>query len=387
MSHDPLRRRLESVRVPDEENARLRALAVVRAGFAERTPAPRRAWFRRAPGLAWALTALVVVALLFTPPGKAVTGWLRDRVAPERVRVEAVRPALGSLPASGSLLVQSPRGAWVVHEDGSKRRLGSYREATWSPKGLFVAATTGSQLVALTPGGQVRWSLPRPRVSAPRWSPSGFRVAYLSGDRLRVVAGDGTGDRSLGARAVAPPAWLPGKLNLLAYAAPDGSVRLVDVDRRELWRSPAGPRPSSLSASGDGLRLLASGPQGLRVLDGQGHELRRSRTPARGAAYAPFGRRYAYVRRSPAGGTDQLVLSSGPRARVLLASPGRLGHFAWSPDGRFIAVAWPSADQWLFVPTGRSGRAITAARIAADFDPGARGPSGEPAPAEWCCSR
>jgi len=114
-----LRRRLEGVDPPDAENARRRAQAVVRAAFAERDPAPRRAWYRPRPAMAWALTALLALALAFTPPGQAVTGWLRDAVVPERVRVEAMRPALERLPAPGALLVQSPGGLWVVRDDGA----------------------------------------------------------------------------------------------------------------------------------------------------------------------------------------------------------------------------------------------------------------------------
>ena len=46
--------------------------------------------------------------------------------------------------------------------DGAKRRLGDYAGAAWSPNGLFVVAWQGRELTALTPGGEVRWSLPGP---------------------------------------------------------------------------------------------------------------------------------------------------------------------------------------------------------------------------------
>jgi Tol biopolymer transport system component len=384
---DPLRRRLEDARVPGADEARERALPVVKTAFAEREVVPRRS--RPAPPLIAALAALALVALAFTPPGEAVTGWVRDRVAPERVRVERPRPALASLPTSGALLVDAPNGSWVVRSDGSKRRLGAYHEPTWSPFGRFVAATHGSQLVAMTPTGQVRWALDRGAVRAPRWSPSGFRVAYLSGKRLRVVAGDGTGDRLVARRAAnAPPAWRPEPAHVLAYAGPDGAVRLADVDRgAELWRSDGGPPPASLSWSADGRRLAAAGHGALRVLDGNGRELVRRRSTALAAEYAPRGRRLALVRRAPRGTTSELVVSSGGRTRVLLASPGRFGRLAWSPDGRWIVVDWTSAGQWLFVPVGQRARPIPAARIAGEFDPGARGPAGEPMPAGWCCGR
>ncbi len=56
---------------------------------------------------------------------------------------EDAKPALRSLPAAGELLVESAQGPWIVRDDGSKRLLGDYDEATWSPRGLFVAVTEG----------------------------------------------------------------------------------------------------------------------------------------------------------------------------------------------------------------------------------------------------
>ena len=53
-----------------------------------------------------------------------------------------------ALPAAGELLVESAQGPWIVHDDGSKRLLGDSDAATWSPHGLFVAATGGRELVA-----------------------------------------------------------------------------------------------------------------------------------------------------------------------------------------------------------------------------------------------
>src|SRR5919108_369433 len=49
----------------------------------------------------------------------------------ETVGIEHAQPALFSLPSPGRLLVASDAGVWVVREDGSKRLLGPYREASW----------------------------------------------------------------------------------------------------------------------------------------------------------------------------------------------------------------------------------------------------------------
>ena len=124
-------------------------------------------------------------------PGRSVVHSLREAVG-----VQHAEPALFSVPTSGDLLVTSRRGLWLVHRDGSKRLLGRYRDATFSPHGLFIAATRANQLVALDPKGNVRWTLARPAPQFPAWTGTrtDTRITYVSNGRLRMVAGDGTGD-------------------------------------------------------------------------------------------------------------------------------------------------------------------------------------------------
>jgi hypothetical protein len=177
-----------------------------------------------------ALLAAVVVAAagLLSPPGRAVLDEIREVVG-----VEQSQPALFSLPAPGQLLVTADSGAWIVERDGSKRLLGRYEEASWSPFGRFVVASRRNELAALTPKGEVRWTLARPDVRFPRWggTRTDTRIAYFSRGELRVVGGDGRGDRLLDAEAaLRAPAWLPGAGHRLAYARPDGSVRIVAAD-------------------------------------------------------------------------------------------------------------------------------------------------------------
>ena len=235
-----LRALLFAVPLPDEADAERRAWEVVRAAYAEREPLPRPRRLLR-PALALAVVAVVAAAAL-SPPGRAVGDWIRDRVAGE----PNAEPALVRLPAPGMLLVSSERGAWVVRGDGSKRLLGAYGGASFSPRGLFVVATAGHRVVATELDGDPRWSLARPgRVGDARWAPTpGFRIAYREGETLRVVDGDGTGDLLL-ARDVAPvaPAWLPrANRTVLAYARADGVSRAVDVDSgEELFRTPGIP--------------------------------------------------------------------------------------------------------------------------------------------------
>ena len=104
------------------------------ASFAERSPVPRRSHWPRVAAVALAVSALVAATV--SAPGRAVLDEIREVVG-----VERAQPALFSLPAPSRLLVSSDQGVWVVQEDGSRRLLGDYREATWSPFGRFVAAT------------------------------------------------------------------------------------------------------------------------------------------------------------------------------------------------------------------------------------------------------
>jgi hypothetical protein len=220
-----VKRELERIEIPGERGARERSWAVVAAAFAEREPQPRRRSWK--PIAAVAIAAAAVAGLL-SPPGRAVLDELREVVG-----VEESAPALFSLPAPGRLLVTADSGAWVVEQDGSKRLLGRYREASWSPFGRFVVAARPNELAALTPDGSVRWTLARPDVRLPRWggTQTDTRIAYFSGGELRVVGGDGEGDRLLDVEAAErAPVWQQGAGHRLAYARRDGTVRVVDAD-------------------------------------------------------------------------------------------------------------------------------------------------------------
>ena len=226
------------------EDAEDRAWQVVRAAYEERIPAPRE---RSVLGPALVLAALLAIgAAALSPSGRAVLDSIRESVG-----VEKAQPALFSLP-SGRVLVESDSGPWIVQADGAKRRLGSWREASWSPFGRFVVGARANELAALTPEGEVRWTLGRPDVRYPRWggTRTDTRIAYLSQGRLRVVGGDGKGDRLLDAdAALRPPVWLPAGAHRLAYARRDGSVRIVDADTgavvdRSAARSLVQPRPT-----------------------------------------------------------------------------------------------------------------------------------------------
>ncbi len=419
MRREALGEALREAPIPVPADAEERGRRIVAAAFAEResgdqdgrsepggamTPQTSERRRRRPiPRLAFGLSlATLLAALLLSPAGADVRDWVGDAFAASAPRPE---PALAKIPGGGRLLVQSGEGPWVVQPDGSRRLLGDYEEATWSPRGLFVAAAEGRTLSAVEPGGTPHWSLTAAaRVSRPRWAPAGERIAYRSGAELRIVAGDGTGDRLL-ARSTAPaaPAWSPGGDAGLAYASGDGRLRIVNSETAEgLAAAPALPGLAKLEWGAGGTAILEASPRRLRlrevrprkVAPGPVLGLARALTLPSGAsltaaALAPERQAVAVVvTRWRDHGTRSSVLLFAPGAakpRSLLTVPGSLGEVAWSPDGRRLLVAWPGADQWLFLPVGRGqGRAV--ADISTAFSPGGRGAS-FPRIEGWCCRK
>jgi hypothetical protein len=372
-----VKRELERIALPDEHAARERAWAVVQAGFAEREPAAReRHRLRLATAIA-IVAALVAAAL--SPPGRAVLSELRAAVG-----VETAEDGLFSLPAPGQLLVASDAGVWVVQRDGSKRLLGDYREASWSPFGRFVVAARANELAALEPDGGVRWTLGRPGVTAPRWtgSETDTRIAYVDRSGIRIVAGDGTDDRLLAPRR-GPVTWRAGRGHVLATL--QGSrILLQDTDSgRVLGRAFAGPAGDVLGFewSPSGRHVLVTHPWELDLVDVE----RRARVtiPIRGrdavsAAWSPDGRTIAVA--TP---TSVLLYDvRRPRAapRRLFAGAGPFAGLAWSPDGRWLLLDWPAADQWVFLRAdGRSIRAV--AHLSEQFRSQA-----SPRTQGWCCA-
>jgi hypothetical protein len=385
-----LRQKLLSVHPPNELEAERRSWNVVRAAWETREPSPadrRPRWI-----LAAALFAAVAVlgAFALTPAGGAVGGWIKETVIGRR----DARPALDSLPAPGNLLVSSAQGVWVVRPNGSKRRLGDYRQASWSPRGLFVAATGGHQLIALEPDGDVRWTVSRPQaVADPRWLPgTGFRIAYRAGGGLRVVGGNGEGDRLVAERlAPVAPAWRPGEERLLTYVDGSGRIHLVGTDdRRERWRTGPAQPARGLEWSNDGKWLLAWSPNLIRLYGAGGRLDTAIRVPKRtdevlAATFKPGTRSIAYAAfGKKTGKSSVFVFKRNSIERF--SGVGRFTKLTWSPDRKWLLVSWPSADQWVFLEIPGGVRRIDAVGgIAAEFDPGAVG-GAFPLVEGWCCA-
>ncbi len=409
MNEARLREMLREAPLPGAAEAERRGLALATAAFRQRAEAaPARRRRRSSPRrLALAIVvAALATGLLLSLASASVRHWVGDVFS---AGVPKAHPGLAEIPGGGRLLVQSARGPWVVQADGSRRLLGDYGEATWSPNGLFVAAAAGRTLSAVEPNGTPRWSLTAPGpVTKARWSPGKYRIAYRAGNQLRVTAADGTGDRRL-ARGTAPvaPAWEPGGAWELAYATGGGPqraprLRIADTESREpLGSAPAlsglfelewGDRGRSLlEASRSALRLrplrfekveLAIGigagtrlplPAGARVED---------------AALAPRGGTVAAVVRTGHGRrarSSLLVYRGAGAPRSLLTVPGRLSQVFFSPDSRRLLVAWPEADEWLFLPLG-GGKGRAVGDVSSAFAPGSGAPVAFPQVEGWCCS-
>jgi hypothetical protein len=403
ISERRLRELLLDAPVPGQEEAERRGMPLVAEAYAgrsrgRRSPAPRLA-------LAFA-AALALAALVLSPAGASVRDWVGDVFT---AKAPPAGPALTEVPGGGRLLVQSEAGAWVVQPDGSRRLLGRYDEATWSPRGLFVGAAAGHTLSAVEPGGTVHWTLSAPEtVSDPRWSPSGFRIAYRSGRSLRVVDADGTGESLLDPR-VAPvaPAWSPLGLHQLAFVDAGGRVRLIDADtRRPLGSAPALPGARTIGWAPSGSPFLEASARALRtraVAISKLAEKVRLGAPRRvplphgatveAAAFSTQSSTIAAILGLPARGdrpprSELILVDPADRTpHTLLSVPGHLAGFLWSPDGSRLLVSWRELDEWLFIPARGHREGKRFGPISAEFAPGARADAEFPRIEGWCCAK
>ncbi len=388
MKQRRLREALHSTPAPGEHEAGDRARAVLLRAYAQRPPTTPP---RRAPWRPLVLAAcLLVAAAIVTPPAWPCRGTclhtIRTTIAVAPKPTVETTPTT-RLPAPGRLLLAGNGQAWILRADGTRRRVAAARDASWSPHGRFVLARGTGELRALVPaGGTVRWAVrSADPIATARWSTGdGYRVAYVAAGALHVLNGDGTGRHTLPGRVAAvAPAWQPlrpGQPRRVAVALRSGRIRVIDPDGngrrgRTLWiRGRPGAVPRQLLWTGDGSRLLVLDEDAIRFYDATGH-LRGTAVLADGAraralAAASSGARVALLERDP-GGLSAVRLVDGHAGtlapRAVLRLSGRIGSLAFSPNGRWLAVTWPTSDALLFAPVGHAGRPLAVGGLASQF--------------------
>ena len=230
-------------------------------------------------------------------------------------------------------------GTWTVAADGSSRRLGPWRQASWSPHGLFVAVTRERRARR---GGPARHASLGARPTGCAATRAGMSRRAI-GSRtcrphtLRVVAGDGTGDhaarhrRRVDRAGVAAGQQLPAGLRHR-----DGTLVVRDADsKRMIWTAPLSGPARELSWSSDGRELLVVTATRASLYDAGGHTVatipaRRARRSAT-ASLAPDGTRSRWSAGPPT--RTSVVLNVGSpdapqpaaccRAPVCASSRGR----------------------------------------------------------------
>ena len=150
---------------------------------------------------------------------------------------------------------------------------------------------------------------------------------------------------------------------------PPGRLLVVSAEGGGLWLVREDGSKRRLGDYDDG----SWSPRGLFVVATRRNELR---------ALEPDGEvRWGAGRRS------EVRLLATPTAKpvTLFPAAGALGGLTWSPDGRWLLVQWPDADQWVFIRPGPPRRLRAVAGMAAQFPR----PDGRPplllAADRWCC--
>jgi dipeptidyl aminopeptidase/acylaminoacyl peptidase len=384
-----MKRELERVPIPGQDEAEQRAWQVVSRAFAEHQPLPRPRRRTRPALIAIAVGVGALIAVSVSPAGSDLVRSVREAVG-----LKKAAAALTQLPTGGQLLVTSAEGPWIVQPDGSKRLLGGYLEASWSPHGLYVAVVRTHELLAVDPHGTAHWSLARAgTLSLPRWAPDGYRIAYLDGSNLRIIAGDGTGDRFF-ADAVAhvAPAWRPSLTHehVLAFFSAAGELELYAVDNNELYaRHPLPAPPAQLLWSSDGERLVALTKHEISIFNHDGRPLGSIHLgrQAVAAAFEPHTHQLAVILAGARSDTVAFNVDRPDRpAQEIFSGTGRFSGLAWSPTDHWLLLAWPTANQWVFIRTAPSQRIAAVSAIARQFNPGRRR-VGFPTLDGWCCTQ
>ena len=177
-----------------------------------------------------------------------------------------------------------------------------------------------------------------------------------------------------------PPAWRPGLPHVVTYANTRGRVYSYNDDCGcDFWVGPpviSGHvvEPRELQWSDDGKHVLLVARDKL-VLFGPRTAAPLSTRVVRGierAAFRPGTNEIALLRTRE--GVSEVLLGR----RVVFRGTGEFRDLAWSPDGRWLLLTWPTADQWVFVRIAGPRRIVAVSGITRQLGAGAT-------VAGWCC--
>jgi WD40 repeat protein len=396
MTEAELRERLRATRIDGHPGAEQRAWEVVRSAYDPAAGSRRRRhWRITVPAIACLVAVVAIVLASASAPRDALARWIRQAIGFSAQ--PHARPRLAGLPGGGRLLVNSPGGPWIVDADGTRRYLGPYVAAAWSPHSLYVVAWRAAKLAALDPQGRPQWTLTTDAtVGVARWSPDGYRIAYVAGGALNIVAGDGSDNHQLD-RAVGPvtPAWEPGTghVHRIAFLDRGGDVELRDADTRaRLWRMKPPVAPRQLLWSPDGTRLLTVATHQLSVYDTHGRLIATKRMPSAeivGPAAFATPDSVAVILHPVNQPVDSIVVISADKrgfraaSQSLFTAPEQITAIDWSPNNAWLLASSPSADQWIFIHVTAPTRLTAVSDIDDQFRrTGTRAP-GFPDPAGW----
>jgi hypothetical protein len=181
---------------------------------------------------------------------------------------------------------------------------------------------------------------------------------------LHVVAGDGTGDRLLVPGAIGPFAWKSRSLAKLAYVT-GSEVRVVNTDSGVLqWRRSRGTNEpvERIAWSASGSEMLLVSPHHLIVFDAAGRIVARDDGSSLDATFV--------------GGSDEIAVLRRNGNVIVLGLPGVIFHapglsqIVSAPDGRWLLLTWPAADQWVFVRAHGTHVIRAYSGITRQFGPG-----------------